>query len=113
MKAATANLQVLFASVDPERDNTDKLAQYVNYFNDDFIGVGGKASAMNGFTRQLGVAYFLNNDEENENYLVDHSASVYLIDPEARLVGKLSPPHSSEMIEQRFIQIKEFINENN
>lgn len=112
MKSGTDNLQVLFASVDPDRDNTDQLAEYVQYFDEEFIGVGGPVTAMNGFTRQLGVAYFLNNEEDKENYLVDHSASVYLIDPEARLVGKLSPPHNPEVIKQRFAQIKEFINEN-
>lgn len=112
MKTAAENLQVIFASVDPDRDNTDRLAEYVHYFDTDFIGVGGTTTAMDNFTRQLGVAYFLNNEGNEENYLVDHSASVYLIDPESRMVGKLSPPHSPESIEQQFLRIKEFVNEN-
>ena len=112
MKTESSKVQVLFASVDPDRDNTEQLAKYVQYFDKDFIGLGGPTTAMNNFTRQLGVAYFLNKRENEDNYLVDHSASVYMIDPAARLVGKLSPPHSPEMIEQRFIQIKEFIDEN-
>ena len=36
--------------------------------------------------------------KENEDYLVDHSASIFIIDPKMRLVAKLSPPHQSEKI---------------
>ncbi len=112
MKDETDNLQVVFASVDPDRDNIEKLSQYVKYFNDEFIGIGGNTEAMDQFTRQLGVPYYLNKEEGQENYLVDHSASVYLLDPEARMVGKLSPPHTPKLVKQQFIRIKEFIDAN-
>ncbi len=103
------NVQVLFVSVDPARDSTDKLAEYVNYFDPDFIGLGGTENQVNSMTRQLGVAYFLNKEDDTENYLVDHSASLYLISPEAQMVGKLSPPLRADGIKKQFYQIKEFI----
>ena len=103
------NVQVLFVSVDPERDSTETLAQYVNYFDPNFIGLGGSESQISSMTRQLGVAYFIDKEEDNENYLVDHSASLYLISPEASMVGKLSPPLQPDSIKQQFYKIKEFI----
>ena len=105
------DLQVIFASVDPERDTTEKLSQYVNYFNPDFIGLGGNNDMIKSLTGQIGVAYYLNNENQTEDYLVDHSASIFLIDPFGRMVGKLSPPHEETKIIQQFTKIKNFINE--
>jgi len=107
------NLQVIFVSVDPDRDTTEKLAQYVSYFNTDFIGLGGNTEMVDSLTKQIGVAYYLNKEEQAEGYLVDHSASVFLFDPKARLIGKLSAPHESNKIIKQFTTIKEFINAQN
>ncbi len=104
------DLQIIFVTVDPERDTTEKLASYVSYFNKDFIGLGGNAEMVNSLTSQIGIAYYLNKQEAEDNYLVDHSASVFLIDPEARMVGKLSPPHVTEKIINQFKTIRSFIN---
>lgn len=107
------DLQIIFVTVDPERDTTEKLASYVTYFNKDFIGLGGNTDQVNSLTRQIGIAYYLNKQEASDNYLVDHSASIFLFDPEARMVGKLSPPHEKNKIIQQFTKIKNFINEQN
>ena len=107
------NVQIIFVSVDPERDTTNKLAQYVTYFNEDFIGLGGTIGQVNSLTKQIGVAFFHNIEEDSENYLVDHSASIFLIDPKARMVGKISPPHQAEQITQQFKQIKDYIDAQN
>jgi protein SCO1 len=109
----TENIQIIFASVDPERDTAEKLSQYVAYFNEDFIGLGGSAENVDSLTKQIGIAYFINNKEETENYLVDHSASIFVFDPKARMVGKLSAPHQSTKIIKQFQEIKEFINAQN
>ena len=103
------NIQVIFVSVDPDRDTTEKLAQYVTYFNEDFIGLGGDTEKVNSLTKQIGVAYYLNNEEQQEGYLVDHSASIFLFDPKVRLIGKLSAPHESEKIIQQFTNIQTFV----
>ena len=111
LAADNSDLQVIFASVDPERDTTEKLSQYANYFHPDFIGLGGSDEMIKSLTGQIGVAYYLNNEDQTEGYLVDHSASIFLIDPFGRLVGKLSPPHEKDKIIQQFTNIKNFINE--
>lgn len=104
------NIQTVFVSVDPERDTTDKLSQYVNYFNTDFIGLGGTLDMIDSLTRQIGVPYFHNKEEGVENYLVDHSASIFLIDPKGRMVARFSAPHQKAPIIEKFTKIKTFIN---
>jgi protein SCO1/2 len=90
-------LQVLFVSVDPERDTPAKLKSYVEYFDPAFIGVTGPDAQLAPLTLQLGVAYRIEEHEEgNLAYNVDHSASILLVNPEGRLHGVFPAPHSSE-----------------
>jgi len=107
------NTQIIFVTVDPERDTTEKLSRYVSYFNEHFIGLGGNSEMIDSLTKQIGVAYYLNKKGKTDNYLVDHSASIFIIDPNARMVAKLSAPHESGQIVQRFTKIKDFINAQN
>jgi len=103
------NLQIIFTTVDPERDTTEKLLGYVSYFNEHFIGLGGTTGMVDSLTRQIGIAYYINNEDVETNYLVDHSASLFLISPNGHLVGKISPPHQKNKIIQQFNSIKNFI----
>lgn len=85
--------QVVFVSVDPERDHGDLLATYVSYFNDTFIGVTGREQDLKVLTSVLGVAFSINGNADSDNYHVDHSARVMLIDPQARFKAVLALPH--------------------
>ena len=80
----------------------------IQNFNQDFIGLGGNTEMVKSLTRQIGVAYYLNNEEQKENYLVDHSASIFLFDPMVRMVGILSTPHEINKMIQKFTNIKNF-----
>lgn len=104
------DIQTVFVSVDPDRDTPERLAEYVAYFDKNFIGLGGDLSGINSLTEQIGIAFFYKRESNPKNYLVDHSASIFLIDPKARLVGKLSPPHNKEKIIEHFSRIRDFIN---
>ncbi len=80
-KFVLGNTKVLFVSVDPERDNINHLAEYISYFNEDFTGVTGNASQVASFAQQFGAVYKrVENKEDAEDYLVDHTASIMLID---------------------------------
>ena len=104
-----APVQTVFVSVDPERDTPEKLAQYVRYFHERLIGVGGTAAQVQGLTAQLGIAFYHGQPGPDGDYLVDHSASVFLLDPQARLVAILPAPHEAERILARFREIRDFI----
>ena len=86
--------QVVFVSVDPERDTPERLKEYVHYFSPDFTGVTGCLDVLLPLTRKLGIAYRIaDHDDGAAGYNVDHSASVLLMDPEGRLHGVFPAPH--------------------
>lgn len=85
--------QVVFVSVDPERDTPERIAQYVAHFNPGFIGVTGAHEQLAALTAQLGIAYRVEEHAAgSERYDVVHSTSVVLIDPRGRLRGAFPPP---------------------
>lgn len=73
-------VKVWMISVDPKRDDIDRLTQYVNYFGDDFVGVRAEHKNLFPFVRDLGLMYSI-PDEGEENYLVNHSAAIILVNP--------------------------------
>ena len=103
------NVQTVFISVDPERDTPGRLDKYVTNFNPEFIGLGGSVEQVAGLTGQIGLPYFLDKSESEENYLVDHGSSLFLIDPRGRLVAIFSTPHDNRNITDRFNRIRQFI----
>jgi len=93
----TNDLQVLFVSVDPERDTPRQLNQYVNYFDPEFIGVTGPEAQLAPLTLQLGIAYRIEDHEPgSQQYNVDHSASILLMNPDGQLHGVFPAPHQSD-----------------
>ena len=103
------NVQTVFVSVDPERDTPARLDQYVTSFNPSFIGLGGSAEQIANLTGQIGLPYFLDKTESEENYLVDHGASLFLVDPRGRLVAIFSRPHDNRSITDRFNRVRRLI----
>lgn len=91
LKAIADNTQVLLVSVDPKRDSVEKLSQYITYFNTDFIALRAEHDALFPFARNLGLMYAINGEEEN--YLVDHSASLVLINPDGNIAAIFKPEH--------------------
>ena len=85
-------LKVWFISVDPKRDTVEQLDNYVNYFEQaNVIGMTAGHDQLFPFVRQLGLMYALSSTTA-EDYLVDHSASVVLINPQGQLVAMFKPP---------------------
>lgn len=90
--------QVVFVSVDPERDNVKLLGEYVGYFDKDFIGATGEEKLLRAITVQMNSS-FITEPSENENeYQVGHSVNLVLINPDIELVAVLLPPHSVKSI---------------
>ena len=106
--------QIVFVSIDPKRDTQEHLAEYITYFNPAFYGLTGSEKNISSLTKQLGILYMkiTNKDPGNINdYLMDHSSSILLLDPEARLVGIFSAPHNKAEIEQKYLKIRKFIDQ--
>jgi len=88
---STHPIRIIFVSVDPKRDSINRLSEYVSYFNKEFVAVTGEHKSLFPFVRNLGMMYAISESTDNPNYLVDHSASVVLIDPKARVIGRFKP----------------------
>lgn len=91
-------VQVVFVSVDPQRDTLEHMGAYVAHFDPEFLGVTGEDANLKEFARQLGVLYIRAEPDASGNYLVDHTAAVFLIDPRGHLVALFQAPHTAERI---------------
>lgn len=91
---AEDNTQYILASVDPERDTPEKLAEYVTHFNTDFIGVTGEVASMFEFARNLNSMFAKAPIDDSGSYLVDHSMSIAIINPAGEHHGFLRGPHN-------------------
>jgi protein SCO1/2 len=82
-------VQVLFVTVDPERDTRELLAQYPPAFYPTFIGLLGDTAATQQATKAFGIVY-QKQASKSGSYTVDHSAGTFLISPSGKTV-LLSP----------------------
>ncbi|MEJ2343834.1 MAG: SCO family protein [Gammaproteobacteria bacterium] len=97
--------QVVFISVDPQRDKPAVLARFVPYFNKDFIGATGSPDEIAKLTRQVGVVY-ARSGESGDDYVVDHSASILLLDPQGRYTALFSAPQDPDTMVSDFLKIR-------
>lgn len=78
-------VQVIMISVDPERDSPQQLQEYVNHFHDSFIGLTGTEEEILGLTTQYGVFFEKHEGTADSGYLIDHTATVTVIDRDGHL----------------------------
>ena len=76
-------VQVLFVTVDPERDTREALAKYVTAFDPRFLGLYGDAAATQRVAKEFKIYY--EKRTTGESYSVDHSGQSYVLDPQGRL----------------------------
>jgi protein SCO1/2 len=85
------DLQVIMVSVDPARDTPEKLHEYVQYFNPAFIGVTGEFLPLHSFALQLNIP-FSKVPGGGDNYTVEHSGNVVLINDRGHYVAFFKAP---------------------
>ncbi len=89
LKAIAQNSQVLLVSVDPQNDSQEKLSQYIAYFNSEFIALRAGHEVLFPFARNMGLMYAISG--EDDDYSVDHSASLVLINPDGKIAAIFKP----------------------
>ncbi len=89
-------VRVVFVSVDPRRDSTERLRTYVQAFGASVTGVNGTDAQVSGIASALGAAYSV--PDTDGDYMVEHSGAVFLIDPHGRYAGVISRPDDPELI---------------
>ncbi|WP_305838020.1 SCO family protein [Photobacterium leiognathi] len=93
-----ANVQGIFISVDPGRDDLDSLDKFAKHFDKRIKGLTGTKQEIDALTKQYGVYFDLVDMESSElSYTVDHASRFYIINPEGKLVDAMS--HTTTPIE--------------
>lgn len=100
-----AGLKVALITVDPERDTPEQLGKYVASFGGDFIGLTGSAPGIVDATRSFGVA-FARVDLPGGGYTMDHSATVFVLDSQARVAAVFTPPLSAAALTRDVTRLK-------
>ena len=84
--------QIVLISVDPDRDTPDTMRAYTSHFGSGIKGVSGDIDQLRKLTSTIGV-YFAKSDQNNDNYNVDHSTVVLLVNPRSEFHAVFSSPH--------------------
>jgi len=82
--AAAKEVQVLFVTVDPERDTQEVLASYTGAFDPSFLGLRGSPEELQALAKQMRV-FYQRSEGKNGNYTMDHNAATFLFDREGRI----------------------------
>ena len=83
-------LTPVFVTVDPDRDTPRVMAGYVTFFHPRLVGVTPSAEELKAMATAWRVKYAKVEIGEGRPYLMDHTASVFLIDPDGAIAGRLS-----------------------
>lgn len=82
---ASKNVQVLFVTLDPERDTAARLKAFVPWFYPSFLGLHGDAAQIKAVTEEFRVFSARKNVDSDLGYVLDHSSGAYVYDPAGRL----------------------------
>lgn len=93
--------QVVFISLDPERDTPAAIQKYLKSFNPHFVGATGKKAAIDKMTGEMNVIYEKAanpNGKDKGDYLVNHSGTILVINPQGKLFAVFTTPHNAEKL---------------
>lgn len=105
--AQAEDVQVLFVSIDPHRDKPDTMASYLAHFHGEFNGIIADEPRTRALADQFGAMFFKERVEDEDNYLMAHASSIYLVGPGAEFIAAFSPPHDPATIASQFKKIRE------
>ncbi len=94
----TEQLQIVFLSIDPERDTPARLKQYLSFFDPRIIGATGSNAELDKLALAMSFVYAKVPGATAETYTMDHSAALILIDPQAQVRAFFTPPHKAEVL---------------
>lgn len=88
-------LNAYFVTIDPERDTPDVLGDYITSVTDDVVGITGDPEAVREMARGYAV-FFKRIELEDDDYTMDHTASIFLLDSEGRFRKTIAYGEASE-----------------
>ena len=100
---------VVMITLDPHRDSLIRMKDYVQSFNSSFIGARGSEADTHHLAQFLGVAYTQISPQAQEranDYSIEHSGAIMLINPQGQLVAFFTPPHDATKLAKDFMAIQ-------
>ncbi|VAX05541.1 Cytochrome oxidase biogenesis protein Sco1/SenC/PrrC, thiol-disulfide reductase involved in Cu(I) insertion into CoxII Cu(A) center [hydrothermal vent metagenome] len=101
--------QPYFISIDPERDTQTVVQDYVKYFDDRLIGLTGSPGMTASMAKHFRVRYekVITDPAQPENYQMDHTSSIFIIDPEGQFVARVASNISATQMADRLLELVE------
>ncbi|MEE4789656.1 SCO family protein [Pseudomonas alliivorans] len=94
---AVDNMRVVLVSVDPDRDTSQQLKQYLGYFDPRYIGLTAPVADIQKLASALSIP-FIPADTSKPGYTVDHSGNLALIGPDGRQRGFIRSPLNAQKL---------------
>ena len=98
--------QVVMISVDPARDNLEKLAHYVKAFHPNFYAARGEEESIALLALEMGIAFTKVNDKDSADpqvYDVQHGGAVMLFNPQGELSAFFTTPHHADLLVKDYL----------
>ena len=99
----SANFNTVLVTLDPDRDSSERLDEYIGYFDETMLGVTGTYENIQSFTSSLSVFYQRINKEEGYDF--NHTASIFVFDKGGSLFATMSPANTVGELESDFFTI--------
>jgi protein SCO1/2 len=89
---------IINITFDPARDTPDRLSQYLNYIDPDYIGFTGELENIRKVAQQLSTVFIHEKPDEYGNYFVTHSDSIAVLNTKGEYVGLFKGPYDKDNI---------------
>ena len=100
---SSTSFNTVLVTLDPDRDSTDRLEEYIGYFDESMLGVTGTYENIQSFTSSLSVFYQRINKEEGYDF--NHTASIFVFNKDGSLFATMSPANTIGELTQDFYTI--------
>ena len=96
-------LQLLFISIDP-KDEMEVMKKYVEYFNEDFIGMPMNGNNLGEVIKKAGV-YVKKVSSEGDIDFYDHTGAIFIVNSDAKVIGIYTPPILNDLILEDIVKV--------